>query len=86
MSADHDDNFNNHPALPNKPGPDATTWENDYKAFKHWRAAAFKVWHAIPMEFHGDLKDPNPASLHEKVERIVEALEAARKELAELKR
>jgi hypothetical protein len=65
-----------------KPGPDATTWENDYRLLRFWLGRALAVWAAIPVEFRGDIHDP--PTLVEKVKALVAALEASREECRQL--
>ncbi len=54
---------------PRKPGPEATTWENDYRLSRAWLRIALEVWAEIPNEWYGDNVDPN--TLVKKVQLIV---------------
>ena len=64
-----------------KPGPMATTWENDYMLSRFWLRQCLAVWDAIPVEFRGPatLEAGGPKTLVEKVEMMNREIERLRK-------
>lgn len=58
------------------PGPEATTWENDYRLSRYWLTRALEVWDAVPVEFRGDPQ--NPHTLVEKVQLMIREIDKLR--------
>lgn len=64
-----------------KPGPQATTWEEDYAFGRYWFARTLEVWNAIPLRFRGPvtLEEGGPRTLTDKIkamEQRINELEA----------